>query len=62
MSKKITLELTPAQARSLIWAINSFEMAYETYDGGPELKRDFNRAMRNLDKSYTEICQFVYPE
>lgn len=49
MSKKLTLEITPAQARALVWAINSFDQAYE----GTEYEdADFKRAQKALDKIY----------
>jgi hypothetical protein len=50
MSKKLTIEITPAQARALVWAINSFS---DSYEGTDWEDADFKRAQKALDKIYS---------
>lgn len=52
MSKKISIELSEAQCRSLVWAINIFEASYGGIEEDPEFIRDVNRALRNLNPVY----------
>ena len=55
MSKKLTVELTPAQARALVWAINTFEIAYE---GAEDWDKDAQRAVRTLNNFYNSVADY----
>lgn len=52
MAKKLTIELTPTQARNLVWAINMLEGCYEGGSGIDSLDRDVERALRGLAGIY----------
>jgi hypothetical protein len=47
MSKKLTLEFTPAQARTLVWAMNNLKSAYEGEDAYDEAARAFRYMVNN---------------
>lgn len=50
-----TIRLTPKQETALIWAMNSFAMAYEDYDLDPEDKKEFEKAWRLLAPIYDNL-------
>lgn len=54
--KTETIKITPNQARALIWAINSFEAAYEftEYDDA-----DFRKSMKSLQTIYGKAAAFA---
>jgi hypothetical protein len=53
MAKKLTIELTPTQARALVWAVNIFEASYEGDGCGfDDMNRAAMRAVRSLEKAY----------
>ena len=55
MAKKLTIEVTPAQARALVWAINTFEAAYE---GTEDWDKDAQRAVRTLGNLYNSVADY----
>lgn len=57
MAKKLTIELTPAQARAMIWAINTFEASYE---GFGDVEAD--RAIRTLAGTYDAVAAYAYKD
>lgn len=60
-SKKVTIELTEAQARSFLWAIDSLDLLYgnpNDVDGG--VYREFNQAMRNLEQAIQAATRIAY--
>lgn len=59
MAKKLSIEITPTQARALIWAMNAFEMAYEGGSGFEDIDRDHARAVKNLENIYIAAANFA---
>jgi hypothetical protein len=57
MAKKITIGLTPAQARALLWAIDTFEASYEGFGD-----TDANRAIRTLEATYSNVAAYAYKD
>jgi hypothetical protein len=57
MAKKLTVEITPAQARAIIWAVNTLETSYEGVGG--EWERDSNRAVRTLAGLYEAAAEYA---
>lgn len=56
MSKKITLEFTPAQARTLVWAMNSLKSSYE---GEGFHQTEAERAFRYMLNNYIAADAFA---
>lgn len=54
MAKKLTVEITPAQARALIWAMNTFEASYEGFNDV-----DADRAVRTLNNFYIDVAEYA---
>jgi hypothetical protein len=54
MSKKFTIEITPAQARALIWAMNTFEASYEGFGD-----KEAGRATRTLNNFYVDVAEYA---
>jgi len=53
MAKKLTIELTPTQARNLVWALNIFEASYEGGGCGiDDIDRRALRAVKSLEPAY----------
>ena len=59
MAKKLTVEITPAQARALVWAMNVFEMAYDGGTGFDDMDKDFDRAVRTLAGLYEAAAEYA---
>lgn len=59
MSKKLQVELTPTQARNLVWAINIFEMNYEGGTGIPEIDKRVPQVIRNLAELYDKLDEYA---
>lgn len=57
MAKKLTIELTPAQARAMLWAINTFEASYQ---GFGDVEAD--RAIRTLERTYNDVAAYAYKD
>lgn len=55
MAKKMTIELTPAQARAILWAIDTFEASYEGFGD-----TDANRTIRTLEIPYSTLAAYAY--
>lgn len=52
-TKKLTIELTPTQARNLVWALNIFEASYEGGGCGlDDIDARAMRAVRSLEPAY----------
>lgn len=61
MSKKLSVELSEAQARSLLWAIESLESLYcNPNDVDSDTLREGKQAMRNLAKVEHDATMFLY--
>lgn len=57
MAKKLTIDLTPAQARALVWAINTFEASYDNFG---DVEAD--RAVRTLAETYNTVAAYAYKD
>lgn len=60
MAKKLSVELSAAQARALVWAINIFEASYEGDGCGlDEFNKAAARAVRSLEKIYFAADEYA---
>ena len=60
MAKKLTIELTPTQARAFVWALNIFEASYESDGCGiDDINRDAMRAVRSLEPAYFAADEYA---
>lgn len=59
MAKKLTIELTPTQARNLVWAINIFEASYEGGTGLDDIDRAALRAVKSLEPAYFAADEYA---
>ena len=56
MSKKLTVELTPTQARNLVWAINIW---HESYEGTDWADAKFKKAQKSLDALFETAHEYA---
>jgi hypothetical protein len=59
MSKKLEIQITPTQARNLVWAINAFEMCYEGGTGIPEIDKRIPQVIKNLADLYNQFDEYA---
>lgn len=60
MTKKLILEITPSQARALVWAMNSFESTYlDETTGFDDIDAQARRAERITRDHYIALAEFA---